>query len=160
MNLLTARHVHMIGIGGIGLSALAGVLKARGCTVTGSDATESPVAESLRRGGVEVAIGHRAEQVYPDTELVVYSVAVPPENPEPESTLKPSTKTWLDQEAEKHKSGKEAINEIVAYTPDGAAPDRKHRAFAIQAYLGKKGISVPIHPERRHGADLEGVSLR
>ncbi|OGF27595.1 hypothetical protein A2303_02920 [Candidatus Falkowbacteria bacterium RIFOXYB2_FULL_47_14] len=95
-----------------------------------------------------------------ETVLITSLRPVPPENPEPESTLKPSTKTWLDQEAEKHKSGKEAINEIVAYTPDGAAPDRKHRAFAIQAYLGKKGISVPIHPERRHGADLEGVSLR
>ncbi|MFH0892765.1 MAG: hypothetical protein V1867_08420 [Candidatus Falkowbacteria bacterium] len=95
-----------------------------------------------------------------ETVLIASLRTVPPENPEPESTLAPSTQTWLDQEAEKHHAGKELISEVIAYTPDGSAPNRKHRAFAVQAYLGKKGINVPVRPELKVGADLEGVSIK
>lgn len=74
-------HIHMVGIGGIGMSALAQLLAARGKTVTGSDRDESPTTQLLKEKGIEVHIGHGA--AIPDgAELLIYSDAVPADNPE------------------------------------------------------------------------------
>jgi UDP-N-acetylmuramate--alanine ligase len=82
MGLLRAgMHVHLIGIGGIGLSALARVLKGRGCCVSGSDRQLTVLTEALAAEGIAVYSGHRAEHVT-DADLVVVSSAVPAENPE------------------------------------------------------------------------------
>jgi UDP-N-acetylmuramate--alanine ligase len=70
------------GIGGIGMSALAQMLKAQGYIVSGSDREESPVTEMLEKHGIPVCIGQKAENL-PDTlNLLVYSDAVPEDNPE------------------------------------------------------------------------------
>lgn len=74
------QRIHMVGIGGIGLSALAQLLKEKGNEVSGSDRDESPTTELLRKHGIEVAIGHGTFDA--DVELLVYSDAVPPENTE------------------------------------------------------------------------------
>ena len=79
-------HVHLIGIGGTGLSAIARVLLERGYRVTGSDLIFSPLAEALERAGAEVYTGHRAEQVQ-GADIVVRSSAVPDENAEVQSAL-------------------------------------------------------------------------
>ena len=63
LDLSTPRAVHVVGIGGAGMSAIATVLAAMGHTVTGSDLKESPVTERLAGQGVGVAIGHRAANV-------------------------------------------------------------------------------------------------
>src|SRR5271167_2649493 len=57
------RHIHVVGIGGAGMSAIGLVLQAMGHTVSGSDLKDSPVAERLRSRGITVAVGHRAENV-------------------------------------------------------------------------------------------------
>ena len=75
------RTVHLIGIGGIGVSAVALVLLARGYRVTGSDVRESQITEALRAEGADIAIGHRADRV-DGADLVVYSTAIPETNPE------------------------------------------------------------------------------
>src|SRR5580704_10821656 len=75
------RRVHIVGIGGAGMSAIALVLHDMGHNVTGSDLKNSPVAERLRSHGIPVAVGHRAEQVV-GADAVTYSPAVPAENPE------------------------------------------------------------------------------
>ena len=75
------KHVHCIGIGGIGLSGVAEVLNSRGYRVSGSDIKESAVTDGLRRKGIEVFIGHKAENLG-DTDLLVFSAAVSQENPE------------------------------------------------------------------------------
>ena len=75
------KHVHMVGIGGVGMSALAQFLISRGVSVTGSDREESPITEFLHSRGIDVHLGHRST-LPGDTELVVYSDAVPPEDPE------------------------------------------------------------------------------
>jgi UDP-N-acetylmuramate--alanine ligase len=72
-------HVHLIGIGGAGLSAIARVLHARGHTVSGSDRSPSPLADSLARLGVQVRIGHQAGEIA-GADLVVRSSAVPEDN--------------------------------------------------------------------------------
>jgi UDP-N-acetylmuramate--alanine ligase len=74
-------NIHMIGIGGAGMSGVAEVLKKRGHTVTGSDLKESPYTRRLREAGITVYIGHAAHQVG-DAEQVVISTAIPKTNPE------------------------------------------------------------------------------
>ena len=81
MNLKDYRHVHFVGIGGIGVSALAEIAKSQGIKVTGSDMKSSEVTELLEKNGIHVSIGHDAENVV-DADLVVYSTAVSAENPE------------------------------------------------------------------------------
>jgi len=75
------RHVHLIGIGGAGLSAIARVLMQQGAEISGSDLVLSPVAEELARDGARVFAGHRTENVA-GAELVVVSSAVPASNVE------------------------------------------------------------------------------
>ncbi len=77
----SGRRLHFVGIGGAGMSGLALVAKALGAEVTGSDRSESSYTARLRAHGIEPVIGHRAGNVPAGAE-VVYSTAVPPENPE------------------------------------------------------------------------------
>ncbi|MDI3339178.1 MAG: UDP-N-acetylmuramate--L-alanine ligase [Sphaerobacter sp.] len=73
--------IHLVGIGGIGMSGLARILAARGYRVQGSDAADSPVVSALRAEGVPVTIGHDAANLgAPD--LVVVTAAAPETNPE------------------------------------------------------------------------------
>lgn len=80
-------HVHLIGIGGTGLSAIARVLLERGYRVTGSDLDYSPLAEALDQSGAVVYTGHQAEQVE-GADIVVRSSAVPDDNVEVQAALK------------------------------------------------------------------------
>ncbi len=73
--------VHVVGIGGAGMSAIATALHAMGHTVTGSDVKASGVTDRLRRAGIEVAIGHTGANVGP-AEVVAVSSAVASGNPE------------------------------------------------------------------------------
>ncbi len=73
--------IHMIGIGGAGMSGIAEVLTRKGHTVTGSDLKESPYTQRLVEAGIEVFIGHAAGQVG-DADQVVVSTAIPKTNPE------------------------------------------------------------------------------
>jgi UDP-N-acetylmuramate--alanine ligase len=76
------KKVHMVGIGGIGMSALAQLLVSRGVAVTGSDREESPTTGLLEKKGISVAIGHDGCVIPAGTELLVYSDAVWDDNPE------------------------------------------------------------------------------
>lgn len=72
---------HFIGIGGIGMSALAEILLRRGCSVSGSDLSGGAITENLTRLGARVLLGHAAENLG-DAEVVVVSTAIRAENPE------------------------------------------------------------------------------
>jgi UDP-N-acetylmuramate--alanine ligase len=73
--------VHFVGIGGIGMSAIADILLRIGYAVQGSDAKPSANTERLEKLGAKIFIGHAAENVG-DASAVVYSTAVKPDNPE------------------------------------------------------------------------------
>src|SRR4028119_41277 len=73
--------IHMIGIGGAGMSGIAEVLKSRGHEVSGSDLKESAYTRRLGEAGITVYIGHDTAQVG-DAEQVVISTAIPKTNPE------------------------------------------------------------------------------
>lgn len=72
---------HFVGVGGIGMSALARLLAQRGAKVSGSDRAASPLIERLRGEGIDVSIGHERRPLWPHTKVVTSS-AVPTDNPE------------------------------------------------------------------------------
>ncbi len=74
-------HVHFVGIGGSGLSAIARFLLEQGYQVSGSDRTLSPLAVNLQQVGVKIASGHAAENIV-GADWVVRSSAIPDDNPE------------------------------------------------------------------------------
>ncbi|MGH9942043.1 MAG: Mur ligase domain-containing protein, partial [Pyrinomonadaceae bacterium] len=75
------QHVHLVGIGGIGMSGIAEVLANLGFRVSGSDLKRSGVTDRLEQLGVEFQEGHRAENIG-DAQVVVRSTAVRDDNPE------------------------------------------------------------------------------
>ncbi|GMK38402.1 UDP-N-acetylmuramate--L-alanine ligase [Paenibacillus sp. CCS19] len=77
----TAEHVHFIGIGGYGMSAIARVMLEMGYKVTGSDVVKGELAEKLAQKGAGIYIGHEADNVK-GSDLVVYSTALPKDNVE------------------------------------------------------------------------------
>jgi UDP-N-acetylmuramate--alanine ligase len=79
---MDAKHIHLVGIGGIGLSAIARVLLARGYQVSGSDPAPSWMTAELAQRGAQVFTKHRAENIGADIDLVVVTSAVSGENPE------------------------------------------------------------------------------
>ncbi len=73
--------IHIVGIGGIGMSAIAEVLQARGYSVQGSDQKDGANVQRLRKLGIRVFVGHAAINLV-GAQLVVISTAVKPGNPE------------------------------------------------------------------------------
>jgi UDP-N-acetylmuramate--alanine ligase len=82
MKLQDYKHVHCIGIGGIGLSALARYCYAQGAHVTGSDGSPSKIVDDLIKESFVVHVGHDAQNVEEGVDLVIYSIAVKDTNPE------------------------------------------------------------------------------
>jgi len=78
------RNIHFTGIGGAGMSGIAEVFHNLGYRISGSDIAESAMVRHLRELGIEVAIGHRAENLA-DAHVVVISSAIEAENPEIEA---------------------------------------------------------------------------
>lgn len=76
-----AKQIHMIGIGGSGMCPLAEILHSKGYRLTGSDNNESDPLARIRKLGIPVSMGHRAENIG-DAELIVYSAAIAKDNPE------------------------------------------------------------------------------
>lgn len=93
-----ARKVHFIGIGGIGVSALAQYYQANGDQVSGSDAAQSDVTTLLEKKGIKVFYQQSAENIA-DYDLVIHSAAIKTGNPEYDEAKKRGLKTVLYAEA-------------------------------------------------------------
>lgn len=74
--------IHMVGIGGAGMSGIARVLAEKGCIVSGSDLQESDVTRSLSEIGVKIYSGHAAANVEDGVQMLVVSSAISDSNPE------------------------------------------------------------------------------
>src|SRR3989344_4836964 len=82
INFKKIKSVYFIGIGGIGVSAIARMMLLNGKKVSGSDSSPSPVTERIKRLGARIYIGHQEPNITDKVDLVVYSPAVPGNNPE------------------------------------------------------------------------------
>lgn len=76
------KNIHLVGIGGIGMSGLAVLLKSKGFQVSGSDSKDSANLKRLRSQDIKVFIGHRESQISDDIDILGYSSAIDKENPE------------------------------------------------------------------------------
>jgi UDP-N-acetylmuramate--alanine ligase len=76
------KNVYFIGIGGIGLSAVARMLFLAGKEVSGSDGSKSDVTDELHKLGIKVVIGHDEKNILKDVDLVIYTTAISQTNPE------------------------------------------------------------------------------
>jgi len=75
-------HIHFIGIGGISMSGLAEILRREDFTISGSDSKRSPLTDHLESIGCLVQYGQRAENITDGIDVVVYTAAIHPDNPE------------------------------------------------------------------------------
>jgi UDP-N-acetylmuramate--alanine ligase len=82
MNFNDYKHIHFIGIGGIGVSAVAKYMLTLGKKVSGSDNSESVVIKSLIESGAEFFLRQKKENISSDIDLVIYTIAIPDTNEE------------------------------------------------------------------------------
>ena len=75
-------HVHFIGIGGISMSGLASILMKEGFRISGSDSRKSDLTQALEAAGARVFYGQQGENLSDRPDLVVYTAAIHPDNPE------------------------------------------------------------------------------
>jgi len=76
------KFVHLIGIGGIGMSGIAEYLLRKGYSVSGSDITSSFITERLKKLGAKIFSSHKKENISKEVDLVLYTSAVKNDNPE------------------------------------------------------------------------------
>ena len=81
------QHIHLIGIGGISMSAIAEILLKHGYHVSGSDIKDSRLLDKLRANGAEIFIGHNEANVK-SPDLIVYSAAIKEFNPERQESIR------------------------------------------------------------------------
>ena len=91
---LQPQHIHFIGVGGVGMSGIARVAKDSGLDVTGSDMNASRYTDQLKEAGIPVFIGHSAENVAKNVDVVVVSTAIPESNPELIEARKRNLPVW------------------------------------------------------------------
>lgn len=118
--------IHFIGIGGIGVSALAKYYLEKGCQVSGSDLVSSEITEAIKKIGAKIFIGkHKTKNLPKDTGLIIYSPAVKPNNPE----LKEAKKLKI-----KYLSYPEALGELT----------KKYFTIAVSGTHGKSTTATMI----------------
>ncbi len=95
--LATAKRIHFIGIGGSGMCPLAEILHSKGYSLQGSDNNESTIVERIRKMGIKVMMGQRAENI-DGADMIVYSAAISKENPELKAALESGIPTFMRAE--------------------------------------------------------------
>lgn len=91
INLTKIKNVHLIGIGGIGISAIARMMLHEGKNVTGQDMQEGEVVRELIKVGAKVTIGQSYENIPEDVDLIVYTIAIDTYDPELANKIKNRT---------------------------------------------------------------------
>lgn len=76
LDLSKIKHIHFIGIGGIGVSALARMMMHEGKKVTGQDLQDGEIVKELRKSGAEITIGQLYENIPADADLIAYTIAI------------------------------------------------------------------------------------
>jgi UDP-N-acetylmuramate--alanine ligase len=142
----SGRRLHVLGIAGAGMSALAVLAKGLGAEVTGSDRNESRYLDGVRAAGIEVSIGHDAANVPAGDDLVVVSsTAIPEDNPE---------RAEARRRGLPDRSRHQLLREVCA----------EHRVIAVAGAHGKTTTSaMTVHALRGAGEDpsfLVGGILR
>jgi UDP-N-acetylmuramate--alanine ligase len=137
---------HFIGIGGIGMSALAQILLARGRAVSGSDLAESEITARLSALGAQVSIGHRAENVDGAARVVV-SDAIHEGNPELERARELGIPT---------QKRSELLGELMA-AGRGIAVSGTHGKTTVTAMIGLVLVEAGLDPTIVLGGECDAI---
>ena len=138
--------VHIVGIGGAGMSAIATVLRAMGHRVSGSDLKPSAFLDRLRALGVEVTVGHAADNVG-EVDLVAISTAIPRSNPE--VVAAESRGISVVSRAE--------ILAAIVRTKRGVAVAGTHGKTTTSSMLSLVLIEAGLHPSFIVGGELNEI---
>jgi UDP-N-acetylmuramate--alanine ligase len=143
---MEAQKIHFIGIGGIGVSAIARMMLREGKAVSGSDLSESPITKELKRLGAKIYYSHNAKNVR-SADLVVYTPAISEDNPELAAAKNLGISAF---------SYPEILGEIsknkYAITVSGA-----HGKTTTTAMIGKLLKDVHLDPTIIVGSLLKGI---
>lgn len=124
------KKIHFVGAGGIGVSALIKWALYDGVAVSGSDAADSEILDELRRMGAKIFVGHDKKNVPADADMIIYSDAVPKNNPE----LTPPRPPLNKGGGVPQKSYFEALGEI----------SRQKKTIAVSGTNGKSTTTAMI----------------
>jgi len=136
--------VHFIGIGGIGMSAVAYVLQKLGHKISGSDLKDSNLIRRLAAGGAEISIGHKASNVKRGMDFVVYSPCIKSHNPE---ILKASSLNIPIVHRQK-------IISRLMHGKKGIAITGAHGKGTTTAFIGKILLEAGLDPTILVGAEV------
>ncbi len=131
-----AKNIYFIGIGGIGISAIARMMFGEGKQVSGSDSSGSEIIEALKKAGAKIFVGHNAKNISKDVDLVIYTVAISKENPEFLEAQKRKIKTITYAEA-LHEISKDKFTIAVSGT---------HGKTTTTAMIAKVMIDAGLDP--------------
>ena len=153
----TFQRIHFIGVGGIGMSAVARLLLKQGYTVTGSDLRQSSITENLVREGAQVFIGHDSSCIA-EADCIVVSSAIQDSNPEYQAAVERSCPILTRAEALacvmgpfKHKimvagtHGKTTTSAMIATVLRYGS---RQGAFAVGAILNDVGSNAEMGEQR------------
>jgi len=146
LDLREPRRIHVVGIGGAGMSAIGLVLRAMGHTVSGSDLKDSPVAQRLSSQGITVALGHRAENVR-GAAVVTYSPAVAPDNVE----------LMAAEQAGARVAPRSEILAAICATRRCLAVSGTHGKTTTASMLSLILVEAGVHPSFVIGADVNEI---
>lgn len=133
--------IHFIGIGGIGVSALAKYYLHEGAKVSGSDLKSSEITDELRNLGVKIKIGkHKKNNVPKDADLVIYTAATPKDNSELKAALKLSKSNFhgkIPPNPPFIKGGEGGFIKVQSYAEAIGELTKKYKTVAITGSHGK-----------------------
>jgi UDP-N-acetylmuramate--alanine ligase len=144
--LLVPRWVHIVGVAGAGMSAIATVLAEMGHKVTGSDAAGGPVLARLERLGVEVHVGH-VPDVAASADMVAVSSAIPDHDPEVVEARRRGVKVWT----------RSAVLAAVCRQRRTAAVSGSHGKTTTSSMLAVVLREAGWHPSVIVGGDIAGI---
>ncbi len=139
--------VHVVGVGGAGMSAIAGVLAAMGHTVSGSDLRASTSFDRLLAQGVAVHVGHDPQHVGPAVELVTRSTAIPDRNVEVVAAVERGIPVL----------SRASILAAIAGTRSTVAVAGTHGKTTTSSMLALVLIQAGLHPSFIIGGDVNEI---
>ena len=144
--LAESKNIHFIGIGGIGISAIARMFLLEGKKVSGSDMSDSKTINELQKFGAKIQIGHSETNIPKDTDLVIYTIAIDKNNPELKEAIKRNIKILTYPESLKEVSKNK-------YT---IAVSGTHGKTTTTAMIAKIMIDAGLDPTVIVGSFLKG----
>ncbi|MBT9135581.1 MAG: UDP-N-acetylmuramate--L-alanine ligase [Firmicutes bacterium] len=143
----TPQHIHFIGVDGISMSALALIMQERGIHISGSDLKESPLTARLSAKGATIYLGHAPEQVN-GADLVVYTAAIRPDNPEMEQARNLGLPIM---------SRAEFLGKLMGEARVGIAVSGSHGKTTTTALLGLMLDEAGLDPTVLIGGELDAL---